>query len=188
MRLVKRSEWGAARARGRERLDRNDVRGVALHYSGVDSDEQALHRNCARRVRAMQRYHMEQRGWLDIAYNHVACVHGYVFVGRGFGVRSAANGTKTANDRYFAVCFLGNDTPGRADVTPAAYAALGELLRSYDRRIPRAMVVRPHSVFVATPCPGDELRRYIARRGWTADYSPSRQRDNRTSRASRKVD
>jgi hypothetical protein len=189
MKLVKRSDWGAKRARGRERLDRDRVRGVALHYSGVDSDEQALHRNCAGRIRAMQRYHMQERGWLDVAYNHIVCRHGYVFVGRGFGVRSAANGTKAANDRFFAVCFLGNDSKGRADVTPAAYAALGELLRSYDRRIPRAMRVRPHSDFVATPCPGDELRRYIERQGWATDYPPPLKRDtNATSRASRTVD
>jgi N-acetylmuramoyl-L-alanine amidase len=164
--LVKRSDWGAARARGRERLDPAAVRGVALHYSGMNSDEQARHRNCAGRVRGMQRYHMEERGWLDIAYGHVLCRHGYVFVGRGFGVRSAANGTKAANDRYFAVCFLGDDTRARADLTPHAYAALGELLRSYDRRIKRALDVRPHSDFVRTPCPGGELRRYIERKGW----------------------
>lgn len=189
MLIVKRSDWGAARARGRERLDPARVRGVALHYSGMNSDEQADHRNCASRVRGMQRYHMEERGWLDVAYNHVACVHGYVFAGRGFGFRSAANGTKAANDRFFAVCFLGDDSRGRADVTPEAYAALGELLRSYDRRIPRTMLVRPQSDFVATPCPGDELRRYIARRGWAADYSRRRRRDtNETSRASRVVD
>ena len=114
----------------------------------------------------MQRFHMEVRGWLDVAYNHVFCRHGYVFVGRGFGFRSAANGTKLANDRYFAVCFLGDDTAGRADVTPAAYEALGELLRSYDRRIPAVLRVRPHSDFVATPCPGKELSAYIKRKGW----------------------
>jgi hypothetical protein len=105
--------------------------------------------------------------------SHLVCRHGYVFVGRGFGIRSAANGTAEANDRYFAVCFLGDDTAGRADVTPKAYAALGELLRSYDRRIPRALQVRPHSAFVATPCPGDELRRYVARRGWLKVYPPA---------------
>lgn len=166
MLLVKRSDWGAVRARARHRLDPAVVRGVALHYSGMNSDEQAEHRNCAGRVRGMQRYHMEERGWLDIAYGQVVCRHGYVFAGRGFGVRSAANGTKAANDRYFAVCFLGDDTAGRADVTPQAYAALGELLRSYDRRITRVLDVRPHSDFVATPCPGGELRKYIERKGW----------------------
>jgi hypothetical protein len=99
MRLVKRTDGGAARARGRERLDRERVRGVALHYSGINLHEQA------------------------------------------------------------------------------------------DRRIPRAMVVRPHSDFVAHPCPGDELRRYIERRGGSVAYSPRRRRDtNETSRASRVVD
>jgi hypothetical protein len=166
VRLVKRTEWGATRARGRDRLDAASARGVALHYSGMNSDERSDHRNCAARVRAMQRYHMDENGWLDVAYNHVLCRHGYVFAGRGFGIRSAANGTKQANDRYYAVCFLGDDTGGRADVTPRAYAALDELLRSYERRIPREMRVRPHSDFVATQCPGDELRAYMRRGTW----------------------
>jgi N-acetylmuramoyl-L-alanine amidase len=129
----------------------------------MNADEQRLHRNCAGRVRGMQRFHMETRGWLDVAYNHIACVHGYVFVGRGFGVRSAANGTNYANDHYFAVCFLGDDSAGRADVTPEARRALEQLIAEYRRRYPRAREVRPHSDFVATQCPGDELRAWISR-------------------------
>ena len=85
-----------------------------------------------------------RKGWLDIAYNHVFCRHGYVFVGRGFGVRSAANGTAESNDAYFAVCFLGDDSVGRADVTPAARRALTDLIAKYRRRYPRANEVRPH--------------------------------------------
>lgn len=110
----------------------------------------------------MQRYHMEELGWLDIAYNHILCRHGFVFIGRGFGARSAANGTKDANDGYFAVCFLGDDTAGRADVTLEARAALEALIAEYRRRYPKARAVRPHSDFVATECPGDELRALIS--------------------------
>jgi hypothetical protein len=128
----------------------------------VNADEQRLHRNCAARVRGMQRFHMETRGWLDVAYNHVFCRHGYVFVGRGFGARSAANGTNDANDHYFAVCFLGDDSAGRADVTPEARRALRQLIAEYRRRYPKATQVRPHSDFVATQCPGDELRALIS--------------------------
>jgi N-acetylmuramoyl-L-alanine amidase len=134
---------------------------VAVHYSGMNADEQRLHANCAPRVRGMQRYHLETRDWLDIAYNHVFCRHGFVFVGRGFGVRSAANGTNEANDGFFAVCFLGDDSVGRADVTPAARRALEQLLAEYRRRYPKAREVRPHSDFFATKCPGDELRALI---------------------------
>jgi hypothetical protein len=167
MRLVPRTQWGAAPPRGRDPLPAAEARGVAVHYSGMNSDEQAEHTNCAGRVRGMQRYHMETNGWLDIAYSHVFCRHGYVFVGRGFGTRTAANGTNAANDQFFAVCFLGNDSEGRTDLTRAARTALGELIREYQRRYPRALRVRPHSAFVATACPGQELRAYIDRRGWT---------------------
>jgi hypothetical protein len=140
---------------------------VAVHYSGMDADEQADHAKCAGRVRSMQRYHMEEKGWLDVAYSHVICRHGYVFVGRGYGIRTAANGTKAANDQYFAICFLGDDSANRADVTRQARRALGELIRDYQRRYPRALRVRPHSAFVPTDCPGRELKAYIDRRGWS---------------------
>jgi N-acetylmuramoyl-L-alanine amidase len=140
-----------------------EVRGVAVHYSGMNADEQKLHTSCAARVQAMQRFHVDNREWLDIAYNHVFCGHGYVFVGRDFGVRSAANGTTEANDRYFAVCFLGDDSAGRADVTPPAREALQGLIAEYRRRYPKATEIRPHSDFVATACPGDELRALISR-------------------------
>jgi hypothetical protein len=129
----------------------------------MNADEQQLHRNCAVRVRGMQRYHIEEREWLDVAYNHIWCGHGFVFVGRGFGVRSAANGTTEANDRYLAVCFLGDDSAGRADVTPQARQTLDLLIQEYRRRYPKATEIRPHSDFVATACPGDELRALISR-------------------------
>jgi hypothetical protein len=138
------------------------LRGVAVHYTGMNADEQRLHRNCAARLRAIQRFHMEEQGWLDIAYNHVFCGHGFVFVGRGFGARSAANGTADSNDRYFAVCFLGDDSAGRADVTAEGRRALRQLIREYRRRYRLARQVRPHSDFYATACPGDELRRLIS--------------------------
>jgi hypothetical protein len=166
MKLVGRDAWGAVPPRGRDPLHAQDARGVAVHYSGMEADEQADHARCAGRVRGIQRYHMESKGWLDVAYSQLVCVHGYVFVGRGFAIRTAANGTTAANGAYFAICVLGNDTEGRADLTRPARHALGELIRAYHRRYPRARRVRPHSAFVATECPGRELRAYIDRRGW----------------------
>lgn len=166
MEVVSRKEWGARPPLGRPPIRARDVRGVCVHYTGMDSDEQADHRNCAERIRAIQRYHMDRNGWFDIAYNHVFCRHGYVFEGRGFGVRSGANGTRDANDRYFAVAFLGNDSSGRKDVTDAARRALAQLVLAYRRRYRRAREVRPHSDFARTACPGEELRRIIATGSW----------------------
>jgi hypothetical protein len=109
---------------------------VAVHYTGMNADERRLHANCARRIRAIQAYHMDEQDWLDIAHNHVFCRHGVVFAGRGFGTRSAANGTTEANDAYFAICFLGDDSAGRADVTLEARRILTALVRAYRRRYP----------------------------------------------------
>jgi N-acetylmuramoyl-L-alanine amidase len=166
VKIVTRHAWGAVPPKGRDGLLPADARGVAVHYTGMDADEQALHMNCAGRVRGIQRYHMEEKGWLDIAYSHLVCRHGYVFVARGYGIRTAANGTTAANDHYFAICFLGNDSQGRADLTREARHALGELIRDYRHRYPRALRVRPHSAFVRTDCPGLELKAWIDRRGW----------------------
>ncbi|MGH2921422.1 MAG: N-acetylmuramoyl-L-alanine amidase [Gaiellaceae bacterium] len=166
MNVVGREAWGAVPPKGRDALAPTDARGIAIHYTGMNSDEHVEHANCPGRVRVVQRYHMKEKGWLDIAYSHVVCKHGYVFVGRGYGIRTAANGTKRANNHYFAICFLGDDTPGRDDLTRAGRRALGELIRDYRRRYPRALHVRPHSAFVATDCPGRELGAYIDRRGW----------------------
>ena len=161
MRLVRRAQWGARAPLGRPRIDPEALRGLAVHYSAMGYDEQREHKNCAGRVLGMQRYHMEENGWLDVAYSFVTCLHGYVFEGRGLDVRSAANGTKDANDRYLAVCFLGNDTPGRDDVSREGRRALADVIAEFRRRYPKARELRPHSDFVATLCPGDELRAFI---------------------------
>ena len=187
MKLVSRSEWGAAAPRERMLLRAGDVRGVAVHYSAMAADAEADHRRCAARVRGIQRYHLEQNGWADIAYNHCLCCHGYVFEGRGFGVRSAANGTNAANGGYFAVCFLGADRAGRDDVTPAGRRALAQLILEYRRRYPRALRVEPHSAFFATACPGDELRRLIRRGAWEElSGSKSAARASRRARPERR--
>ncbi|MDQ3866553.1 MAG: N-acetylmuramoyl-L-alanine amidase [Actinomycetota bacterium] len=140
------------------------MRGLAVHYSASNADERAGHETCAARVRAIQRFHQEERGFCDIAYSFVFCKHGFVFVGRGWGVRTAAQGTSVGNDHYHAACFLGDDTAGRDDVTPRGRKALAQLVLASRRRF--GDEVRPHSSFKATACPGDDLRRTIRFGDW----------------------
>jgi N-acetylmuramoyl-L-alanine amidase len=159
MRLVTRQQWGARPPRSVVRLPRSAIDTTVFHYSGADADEQADHANCAGRVRGIQRDHMDTQGWLDIAYSFLVCVHGYVFAGRGYGVRTAATGP--ANGHPLAVCFLGNDSAGRADVTPAARQAHVEIVRAINERYGRVLRYAGHRDLVATACPGNELYRYI---------------------------
>jgi hypothetical protein len=113
---------------------------------------------------------MDTRGWADIAYNYLVCKHGYTFEGRGLGVRSAGQGTDAGNTAYHAVCFLGDDTPNRDDVTPDGRQALLETTLMTNGWS-NATRVRPHSSFKATECPGDDLRTWISQVGarWPAE-------------------
>ena len=70
-------------------------------------------------------------------YSFLVCVHGYVFPGWGYDVRTAATSQPTGHS--LAVCFLGNDTAGRADVTPAPQRAHVEIARAISERYGRVM-------------------------------------------------
>lgn len=106
---------------------------------------------------------MDTKGWADIAYSFVVCKHGYVFVGRGWGIRTAAQGTNPGNEHYHAVCFLGDDSAGRDDLTPLGRAALLNVIVTGIGRYPDALKMRPHSSFSPTACPGNELRKFYTR-------------------------
>lgn len=157
MNLITRAAWGARRPKS-EPMRIGTVDGVAVHWEGPPIGAHP-HAACADRVQSIQRFHMDTRGWNDIAYNFVVCPHGSVYEGRGWGARSAANGTQMANEHYHAVCYLG----GEGDpFTSAAKSAIVQAVAESRRRYPAGSAVVPHSVFRPTACPGDVIRRWLA--------------------------
>lgn len=161
MDIVSRADWGARNPKTTTALDLDQLRGMAVHYSASGADSPDDHARCAGRVKAIQAYHMDSNGWADLAYNWLVCKHGSIFEGRGWGLRSAAQGTNPGNDHYHATCFLGADRDGRDDVLPAGRLALHEIIAESRARYPHAWEVRPHSDFRATACPGNELRAWL---------------------------
>lgn len=157
---ISREAWNARPPKNKMPLVHAIQEGTAVHYSGAASDAKFDHRECYLTVQAIQAFHMDIRGWSDIAYSFIACGHGGLFSGRGRGTRTAANGTDYGNDRYHAVCFLGGDIPGRADVTPEGLWAMKAGILSCNQWA-NVKRVRPHSDFKPTGCPGDELRLWI---------------------------
>lgn len=164
MKYVRRSEWGAAPPKKKlAALVRRELRGIAVHYEGADN-EGIRHDKCDDKVRAIQKSHQNGQGWSDIAYSWLVCRHGTIFEGRGWGMRTAANGTDEGNDGYHAVCYLDDDRNG-TDLTADAAASIGAVVRECQA-LGYGDEVRPHSSFKPTACPGDELRYWIARKGW----------------------
>lgn len=164
MQFVSRKDWGARAPEKKTGINLGQARGIAVHYSAGDTDLDE-HSRCAERVRAIQRMHMNDRGWADLAYNWLVCRHGVIFEGRGWGVRSAANGTNEGNAQFHAVCYLDDDKAGTQDVTPEARSALALVIRETWRKGWGAEV-KPHSYFKSTGCPGAELRAWISSGGY----------------------
>lgn len=162
MKLVTRSAWGAKPARCFEPVPTIDA--LVVHYSASGADEQANHANCAGRVRGIQSYHQNTKGWCDVAYNFLFCKHGYIYEGRGWSRKSGATGDD--NSHTVAVCFLGDDTAGRDDVTHAGREALGGWLRAASKHYDGRQAVRGHRDYMATACPGNELQSWIRTGDW----------------------
>jgi hypothetical protein len=172
MKFVTRKEWGAKAATCSTPLP--ELQGIAVHYSAAYSDEFG---DSKARVRGIQSYHMSPGGhdptmpWCDIAYNYLFDRNGSVFEGRGIKNRSAAQGTNAGNNSYIAICFLGADKAGRDDVTAEGRRALGDFILWAQAQAGKTLDIQPHSHFHSTSCPGDELRAYVALKGWKHDNS-----------------
>lgn len=156
MNIVTRAEWGARPPKSTTRLPATKP-GLTLHWEGPATGT-FTHDKCPGRVQGIQRFHMDGRGWNDIAYNFLVCPHGTIYEGRGWGTQSAANGTTAGNQSDHAACYLG----GQGDpFTRPAKTAFVWLRDESDRRYQQTTLVRPHSAHKPTECPGDVIRNWI---------------------------
>ena len=128
--------------------------GVTVHWEA--SAPEADHARCAAQVESIRAYHLA-KGYSDIAYNMLACIHGGQFTGRGWGRISGANETTFSNLNYWAVCMMTG--PGEAH-TPALHDATSALVAEGLKRSDRPEVW-PHSHWFNTACCGDIGRGWI---------------------------
>lgn len=116
------------------------------------------HNRCPTMWRGIQDHHLHGRGWADIAYSAGVCPHGVRLMGRGPGVRTAANGTTAGNNRSEAICYLaGDDDP----VTDPARHAFLDMAADLEGRVLRWN----HAEWKPTACAGDPIRAWEAA-GW----------------------
>jgi hypothetical protein len=156
---VTRAQWQANAPTAVTPLPASKVDTIYYHYTASEADVQENHANCASRVRGVQAFHQQGRGWNDIAYSFLVCKHGYVFEGRGYGVYTAATGAD--NSHSLAVCFLGDDKVNRDDLTPAGRKALVDITQAIIKWARHPLAYKGHRDAMNTRCPGDEIYRYI---------------------------
>lgn len=147
--VIVRQQWGALAPRGRRIL--KDTTSPTLHWNGpkvgltADSSEEEE----AKYLRGIQGFHMNKKGWDDIAYNFAFAPSGRVYELRGWKIRSAANGTKKGNDSSHAFLLMigeGDDVTQKMIDSVRRMRALGD-----------SKYVKLHRDWKSTACPGAEV-------------------------------
>lgn len=93
-----REMWGARPAKSRALINVPTPE-LWLHHSVSKGDGPSI-------VRAIQNYHMDERGWKDIAYSFLIDANGDTYEGRGYAI--AGGHTKNHNSKSHGICLIGN--------------------------------------------------------------------------------
>lgn len=157
MRIISRREWGARKPKDRTYQDPRSVRELFIHYS--ESPSSSSIRNQKQTMRDLQDFHMDGRGWSDIAYNYLIFngTRPRAFYGRGARVVPAAQANHNTNT--IAVCVVMRAEDKLTWQTKLQLRRLIWQLRT--KTVRKNVPVRPHSAVTQTSCPGDDVRAFI---------------------------
>jgi hypothetical protein len=155
LRYVTRAHWGARPYRPGGNRFTPPIVGSTIHWEGTPSGVRA-HDKCAALVRQIQAFHMDSRGWTDIAYNLAVCAHGYVYEGRGKDRGNGANGDSSNATRYSICALVGDGDPQPAALLDGLRDAV-QLARSWGA----GPSVDGHRDHQSTACPGDALYAFV---------------------------
>jgi hypothetical protein len=167
-----RSAWNARPPNGGPgNLTASRVEGAVIHWPGTGSTS-VIHSKAAvaSALRGWQDYHMDTRGWSDIAYQIAVDQAGRAWTLRGLRTQSGANGDADVNERYGAILLVlvTGEQP-----SAAMKATTRGVIADFRRIFPRGTAIRPHSAVRPEPtdCPGDPARAAIARGEFTPGHS-----------------
>lgn len=158
-RIIPRSEWGAA-SPARRTTEQAPPREAFLHYS--DSSDAAridTRAEAFAAARGIQRFHIQGRGWSDVAYHYLVVQ----LQGRGETVALAGRSPRTVpaaqlghNTGTLAICVYAGplDT-----ITPRTRFVVEQLIR----KNPTVRTLGGHRDVTATSCPGDVLYALLPR-------------------------
>lgn len=150
-RTYSRAEWGARPARsGPGPLYGSNVESIALHWPAMSHPIRGVEKVKAA-LRGWQNFHMDTRGWSDIAYQEAVDQDGNRYVLRGLDTQSGANGNEAVNKANGAVLLV--LAPGEHP-TPAMVKAVREVVADHRELFRNSRGVKGHSDMRETTCPG----------------------------------
>ena len=145
--------------------------GVHLHYNGP-AVPSAVHAGDFESVKSFlrntQNFHMNTRGWSDIAYSFFVDRVGRIWEGRGWGV--VGGHTQGFNSTSHAIYFiLGDGQVPTSEQVESARQLIAEHNRRYGAGYVRGHQQAPGN---ATSCPGESVMQLIRAGTFTAGGTP----------------
>ncbi|KAM3864730.1 N-acetylmuramoyl-L-alanine amidase-like [Diretmus argenteus] len=162
--IIPRCQWGAKAYQSPPLPLSPPLQFLYIHHTYEPSSPCLSFPTCSRDMRAMQRFHQEDRGWSDIGYSFVVGSDGYVYEGRGW--HHIGRHTRGHNAVGYGVAIIGN----YSSTLPPRHSM--DLLRhrlaqcAVDRgRLVTNFTLHGHRQVVNyTSCPGDAFYSEIS--GW----------------------
>lgn len=156
--MIKRSEWGA-QAPSHPPTPLPEIPPPYVIISHTASEPCSTQIECSKRVRTVQKMHIENKKWDDIAYNFLVGGDGSIYEGRGWNVEGAH--TFNYNKMSLGLSFIGTFNtvaPSEQQLTAAqnfldAGVKMGKLGDNYK--------LFGHRQLTETLSPGDELYKII---------------------------
>lgn len=148
MEIISRSKWGARAPKNRTMTTWAQRTEVVVHYSEGPVTQTP---------RSIQDFHMNSRGWSDVAYNFMVDSKGKIYEGRGWLVVGAhATGHNTSG---IGICFIGRN----GNATPEALASIRWLYDTACGHAGRSLVKKGHGQLSGnnTDCPGQQLLSWV---------------------------
>ncbi len=163
------ADWGSTKL-----YDDGDLSGLWVADKGIGhwggkTIPPTLHVNCRRILRGWQRYHINSKGWRDIAYNYAFCNHGVTIRCRGWNPSGATSGDFEGdgipeNNEAVAIVWIGGSG---GQMTDLAFEAAGQLWRRVLAEIDlEPQVGIGHRDVKQTSCPGNRYYDWIWEDGW----------------------
>ena len=169
------ADWGSTKIYGDGTLPGLWVPDKGIGHWGGRTTPAVTHAGCRRILRGWQRYHINTKGWRDIAYNYPFCNHGVRFRARGWNPSGATSGDYEGdgireNAEAVAIVWIGGSG---GSMTPAAFEAAGDLWRQVQASIDAdPQVGIGHHDVKSTTCPGNQYYNWIWRKGWVISPPP----------------
>ncbi len=128
---------------------------IIVHYNGGKIADTKIN------ARGIQKFHLDTRGWRDVAYNFL--IGQQIFLGRGYWAQNGAHPSKIpagkfANEKCIAIMFL---LGGKQEIPEYQKQNFRNLKSALDKLARKNLKIEFHSDISSTNCPGLNLKKWI---------------------------